>query len=487
MALESVKIAPRFGTDTPEPELYGRVIRDSVAIVESSNPLRRRIFFGATSGADEQNDGLPTQWSAELDRLSSEQEHPRLFITAVGNVDAGCAAVDQYPQNNYSDHPTIRRRPGTQSQSVVTQISRIHPKAYAGYLPLASAGGLSPASCTAVAWTRATYAPVKPDLVLEAGNYAYEPNSNIANMIDDYSLVSTAANFRTSAFTTFGMTSGATALAAEMAGSIAAAFPGLWPETIRALLVHSAEWTPAMRRELANTAGSELDRALFLRRYGYGVPNLQRALWSASNDATMIIQGEMRPFKHVSGSEAKSNELVTYNLPWPKSLLTSLGETLVELKVTLSYFIEPNPARRGWIGRYSYASHGLRFVLKRTGEPIYDYLARINRAERGDDYEGADGSDQWITGRPRNRGSLHSDVWRGRAADLADSGVLSVVPVDGWWRRLVSQRRWDSSCRYALVMSLRTAEASVDLYTAIANAIEAEVGIATTIESQIEI
>jgi subtilisin family serine protease len=48
-------------------------------------------------------------------------------------------------------------------------------------------------------------------------------------------------------FTTLGDTRAAAALAANIAGAILAERPRLWPETVRGLIVHSAEWTPPMR------------------------------------------------------------------------------------------------------------------------------------------------------------------------------------------------------------------------------------------------
>ena len=54
-----------------------------------------------------------------------------------------------------------------------------------------------------------------------------------------------------------------------------------------------------------------------------------------------------------------------HKLPWPQEQLRDLFGADVRLRVTLSYFVEPNPSSRGWQGRYRYASHGLRFDVKR--------------------------------------------------------------------------------------------------------------------------
>ena len=61
-----------------------------------------------------------------------------------------------------------------------------------------------------------------------------------------------------------------------------AEYPTLWPETIRGLLVHSAEWTDRMWAAFGDRKADHVNR---LRRYGYGVPNLARARrWSCADD-----------------------------------------------------------------------------------------------------------------------------------------------------------------------------------------------------------
>ena len=48
-----------------------------------------------------------------------------------------------------------------------------------------------------------------------------------------------------------------------------------------------------------------------------------------------------------------------------EQVLEELGENDVRMRVTLSYFVEPNPPRRGYVARHQYASHGLRFSVRR--------------------------------------------------------------------------------------------------------------------------
>ena len=77
----------------------------------------------------------------------------------------------------------------------------------------------------------------------------------------------------------------ATALAARMGAQILAEKPALWPETVRGLIVHSSEWTPAMR---ANQGA--IGKPALLRRYGFGVPSLARALGSLDHDVTIVAE-----------------------------------------------------------------------------------------------------------------------------------------------------------------------------------------------------
>lgn len=105
------------------------------------------------------------------------------------------------------------------------------------------------------------------------------------------------------------------------------------------------------------------------------------------------------------------------------------------MRVTLSYFIEPNPSEQGFSARYRFESHGLRYEVKQPAELNVDFQKRINVAVRDEEERTQTGSDDagWIVGKQhRHKGSLHSDLWRGSAADLASRGVIGVYPVFGW-------------------------------------------------------
>jgi hypothetical protein len=245
----------------------------------------------------------------------------------------------------------------------------------------------------------------------------------------------------------------------------------LWPETVRALLVHSADWTPAMMDRFEN--GKRGGIRNLLKCCGYGVPSMDKAIWSAKNSLTMIVQDSLQPYEKEK-SVFKTKDMHIHSIPWPVEVLQELGDTTVEMRVTLSYFIEPNPARRGWTRRYKYASHGLRFDVKTPEETLKQFRQRINRAAHDEEMGIKSKSDakHWVVGPDlRGLGSLHSDRWQGTAAALASRGSIAIYPVIGWWRERHRLDRWNKRARYALVVSISTPEERVDLYTPVQNMI----------------
>ena len=207
------------------------------------------------------------------------------------------------------------------------------------------------------------------------------------------------------------------------------------------------------------------DYRVALRRYGYGVPNIWRALRSMKSDVTLVVENRMTPFKF-EDSRIKTKDMILHDLPWPVDALESLGNAQVEMKVTLSYFIEPNPGMRGWTKRHRYQSYGLRFGAKRPEESLDEFKKRINRAAREQDENAtAAGSDSgWMLGPiMRDRGSIHSDIWRGTALDLANRNGIAVYPLGGWWSEKRDLERYDQDIRYSLIVTLRV-QKEADIY-----------------------
>ena len=82
-------------------------------------------------------------------------------------------------------------------------------------------------------------------------------------------------------------------------------------------------------------------------------------------------------------------------------------------------------------------------------------------------------ADCWLLGQKAiQAGSLHCDLWRGHAVDLAGHDRIAVFPVGGWWKSHIGQRRSTDKGRYALVISISAPGQAIDLYAEVANLIE---------------
>ena len=477
--IESVKILPPPPEQTPE-ELHGVVTRDAVNQIEITAPDRVRVFAMTVTTRDSRDRGQPSTWSAEVDQLAAGVEggEPRVFILSAGNSeeDARIAHPEHLATEQVHD-------PGQAWNAVTvgacTAMWEITEPELAGWKPVAEPGDLSPSTSTSITWNPSW--PLKPDVVCEGGNCATDGST--VDQCHSLSLLTTSHQPVAKLFTTAGETSAACALAGRIAGAVRTRYPHYWPETVRGLLVHSAEWTETMLRRYGQGALRQ-DVENRLRYCGYGEPSIERALWSASHELTLIAESEIQPFLQESRSEVKLNEMHVHEIPWPVDALRSLGATEIELRVTLSYFIEPNPARRGWIRRHRYASHGLRFDMQTPWESLTDFRRRINKVAREADEEIADtssDSEDWVLGPIlRSKGSLHSDIWRGTATALAERRHIAVYPVGGWWKERPQLGRGNEKVRYALLVSVKTPPTEIDLYTPIANA----VGVTVEIEGE---
>jgi hypothetical protein len=497
--LESVMFLPPTG-ETP-PQLYGAVTAAAASLVEIQAPRRRRVFSAATSAESEgaepdpsERMGEPTSWSAAIDALAAglgiavtedgmvfldegKEAARRLFLVSAGNI--------QEFEDDYLTRCDLEpvEDPGQAWNALTvgahTELVSLEAadEGYEGWTALALNGELSPHSRTSVAFSRSW--PVKADVLMEGGNIARSPDGSSFDTPYVFQRLTTKRPLPDPRlFTVTRATSAATAQVAHLAASILAEYPNLWPETVRALIVHSAEWTSAMRARLDGAPGRQPRMAL-QRRYGMGVPDLLRATRSATDALTLVVEDVMHPFD----GAGRMREMHLHDLPWPVDVLAELGEIPVRLRVTLSYFIEPNPARRGWIRRYRYPSHGLRFDVRRPTESNDDFRKRLNQlalAEEERHPTTQSDASEWYFGPPqRASGSLHTDIWNGTAADLAHRGAVAVYPVTGWWKERPEHDHIDWGARYALVVSIETPGVDVDIWTPVAE----EVGVPIEIET----
>lgn len=470
-SLESVKMLPEQGQN--DPKFYGAITKDAVYRAEINKPERQRVFCMAVTSSVDTNGGTPSSWSGAVDQICFEFQ--RLMVVPVGNIRENITSSDYLAINELSQAENPSQAWNALVVGAYTDKVNIVDSRYSEWKPIASAGDISPRSRTSTLW--ANQWSIRPDVTFEGGNLAADNIHSLGEEIDDLRLLTTYYQPNVRQFNISGDTSAAAALASHMGACISAEHPNYWAETVRGLIVHSAEWTRAMLDHLPKKALQKDKMLILLRRYGYGVPNLERALLSSKSDLTMIVEGEFQPFYKNDKGEVKTKEMNLHVLPWPKKELERLREAKVEMRVTLSYFIEPNPGERGWQRKHSYASHGLRFGVKRSVETLDDFRKRINKEAREaeENSTSTTSSDNgWFLG-PKilNRGSIHSDIWQGTAAELAQKDAIGIHPVSGWWKYNPNLEGWNNTARYALIVSIRVLnQIDVDIYSPISNKIQ---------------
>lgn len=482
--LESVKILPAPGMDKSEERFYGSITKSAVSIAEIGHPDRNRVFCMAVTNEDVSGT-QPSTWSAALDQeaagvtIEDKRAPRRLFIISAGNAPNPIMLRDvMHPEVCVIEDPA-------QAWNVVTvggYTDKIHiaePELF-DHTPLADAGDLSPFTRTSTLWTSGRNRPIKPDIVMEAGNRAVDASKTTVVDTNSLSIATSGPEVDKRPLVPFRATSAATAEAARLAGRLMVANPDYWPETIRALMIHGAEWTEKMRFSLDPLG--KTDASKLLRHFGYGVPTYERAVASAQNHLALVAQSEIQPYNSSKGFQ----DCHYYDLPWPLQALEALGDEQVRLKITLSYFVDPNPGALASLDPYRYQSFGLRFDLKRRLESRENFKRRVNLNERDDPknrHHSEPDTDKWrfpIDGNPS--GSLLCNEWSGPAAYLAARNMLCVKPIGGWWKNRADIQTRQQKSRYSLVVSIKSENEHVDLHTAITSIVSGQVDIAGNIE-----
>jgi hypothetical protein len=478
--LSSVKILPPTGQN--DRELYGAITSQGISRSELAAPNRKQVYCMAVTSQEKIYRGRPTSWSSAIDQLAfgEIEGEKRLIIISAGNV-RDDVEYQNYPNSNVS----ISVEDPAQAWNALTigavtdKIIITDPAYNNGHSPIANIGELSPYSSTSTTWEHRKW-PLKPDIVLEGGNILKAPDNSIVGCIDDFAILSTSRRPLNNQFDAFSGTSAATAYTSWMCAKILTAYPNSWPETIRGLIIHSAEWTEAIINQFSIDLTKKLHIATLMRICGYGVPNIAKAIQNTQSSFTLIAEEEIKPFTVNEAGRVIAKDMHFFKLPWPKEMLLGLAETKVKFRITLSYFIEPAPGEIGWKDRYRYQSYGFRFEVNNPTEIEDEFLKRINLAFRNEDevVETESGSDRWKIGpNLRNLGSVHSDIWEATAAELSTCNFIAVYPVTGWWKERKPLDRWQKKARYSLLISLETPEQEIDIYSPIYNLISTPITI----------
>lgn len=477
--IESVKILhPNLPN---EQNKYPLITLEAVNRAIINNPNAKRIFCMAVTTDFQVDFGKPSAYSSVLDSIifGEDINDKKIFLVSAGNVRG---------EHNWKNYPVSNLNLSVESPaqswnaiSIGAYTEKILPDA----ATVANKFELSPFSTTSSSWD--SNWPIKPEVVFEGGNLIRLENGDVEGH-DDIEVLTTSSNSIRHHFTTLNATSAATAFAAYFLAKLRDSYPNAWEETLRALMIHSASWSEEMIAQFQIDTNKVGDVLRLLKIVGYGIPNLQKAIECKSNYLTFISEQIIKPYKLDEG-EIKTNEIHYYEFPWPKEILESLGETNVTLRVTLSYFIEPNPGDRGYTTKYAYQSTALKFSLINSGEDFDNFKIRTNKINQDNlkenlgvdkldsgEYDKNTGSSRWALGADTVfKGSIHSNYWNGSAVEIASCNKLAVFPLaSGWWKQLKKQEKHDSQLRYSLIVSIETPENTTDIYTPIATQVAVE-------------
>lgn len=465
-SIESGRILPDYGSNNPQ--MYGYITQNICYQLELKNKNIKRIFSMAVTAND--STGRPSSWSSALDNLVYEGSK-RLFMISAGNSRNINPSLDNW--DNVSLNPVQDPAQAWNAITVgaYTQLYAFNDPNYHHWNVCSNPGEITVSSTSSIIWNWGKNAPIKPEVVFEGGNYLISPCQTQLDTCDELGILTTAGN--SNHFDLHRDTSAATAKASKYMAEIVCKYPKYWPETHRAILIHSAEWTQKMKDWVRSQGNRPADKLNMLRTVGYGVPNLDIALNSNKNKVMLIVEREIVPLVK-NNSSIQFNEMHLHDIPFPKNLKDLVNENPAinsKLKVTLSYFIEPNPSTKIASNKYSYRSVGLIFKVKSSLQTDRNFFASINDLENYSGYEGSDNSNEgWALNNDLRRlGSVHSDVWEGSIADLVNMNKIAILPIFGWWKNTKSEID-EFKVRYSLVISLDI-ENEIDIYSGIQNMI----------------
>jgi hypothetical protein len=460
-------VTPGRGTAADENhENWPVLTLGAVRSAEAADPGPRQRAFALAVTRSMQvpplDDLIPTLWSHGIDQLAYNGGNGRLMIVAAGNAryEQWLSLAESHPDLQLSEkiHQPSQAVSALTVGAYTTRTALPATRDYAEYLPVArSPGGISPYTSTGL--TGAEWA-IKPDVVMEGGNLAIAgtiPNSSVPTLA---ALTTSNRHSMGEPVGLLSMTSEATARAARLAARIWSAEPDLRPESVRALIVHSASWTRVMTSQFPAVK----DRLLAC---GYGVPSEALAVECALGRATVVIEDTMpnavieeepkkkapvRPETRLTEPRIR-RRLKVFRMPIPVDLIAD-GDPDVELRVTLSYYPEPNK-----FGRSVFHGLDLKWDMQGPSESEDAFLRRINALRRPKKANGRPDkvpttkSFPWDLGiSTRSRGTVQSDRWRGKMSALVGDKLIAVIPVLGWWDHRKPLR--EQAQRFSLVVSV---------------------------------
>ena len=209
-----------------------------------------------------------------------------------------------------------------------------------------------------------------------------------------------------------------------------------------------------------------------LREFGYGVPDIERAILSARNERHSSHRPKSSPLPSVDPEPAYSTRC-TFTICHGRKPAGAArkrnrhdeGHAILLHRANLT-------GKAGNTARYlSILRPSFRYEKTHRDQCP---LPQSNSAAQAKDGTESNGETScWLSGsKGIQAGSLHCDLWRGRAIELAGHDAIAVYPVGGWWKSHVGQNRVRDKARYSLIISISAPGHGVDLYSEISTLVE---------------
>ncbi len=479
--VQGARILVREGAGTATEEnrhLWPALTEQAVKSAEEIDPTsRHRAFVLAVTRPMEAP--APTLWANAVDQITYHDGRGRLVVVAAGNAryERWLALAEQYPLGHFGEkihEPAQAVNALTVgAYTTRTRLPPDHDYDEAKVVAL-TPGGISPFTSTgliASGWA------IKPDVVMEGGNLAVAGDLTDGE-VDTLVALTTGHNTAVGQpLSRLAMTSEASARAGRFATAVWNADQSLRPDTVRGLIVHSASWTDEMVSQFPGLQ----DR---LMACGYGLPDLALARECAVDRATIVVEDAMpsavleevpkkKPPKRKTTKTTEPRvrrKVKLYEIPIPDRLPGG-EDPEVELRVTLSFFAEPNSFRR----RTTYGLE-LKWDMQGPQESPDEFFERVNELHRPEVKKGrrrrtsrSRGFDWSIGILLRSRGTVQSDRWRGPFSQLAGNKYVAVLPVLGWWDQRRELRT--ESMPFSLLVTIR----GPDVYGAIKPLVDLQV------------
>ena len=296
---------------------------------------------------------------------------------------------------------------------------------------------------------------VKPEVVDFAGDIRFERGRTIRRPAQHAGLPSTSKSFAHpdgQLFRTVAGTSYSAPRVANLAAQLYGDFPSASSNLIRALIAESAEIPTDRPPELIR---SNRDDDV-LRIYGYGIPDYERARFSAENEVLLLSEGEI-----------ELDSFQVFELPaLPAAFLQTDGDR--EIAVTLA-FDPPSRQTRAdsYLGVRMYA-HLFRNIsasdlVNRIRDMTPDELAEVGE---GNTSLSDLASSQRVNLKPgvntRRKGTLQKGVASIRSSNWQYDGsdLFLAVVCQRMWAPVEIERQ-----RFAVIVSLTHSDESVLLHT----------------------